>query len=96
MSHSVAKPRSIEDMATQNHDPSSTTPASIEILIEGMHCGSCVALVEETLVEHEGVSTASVDLESGKATVGYDPALVEVVTLTAAIQEAGYAATPAD
>ena len=89
-------PRSIDEVTTQNQDPSSTASASVEILIEGMHCGSCVALVEETLTEHDGVTEASVDLDSGLASVSYDPAAVEVATLTAAIQEAGYAATPAD
>ena len=88
-------PRSIDKVSMHNQDSSSTAPASVEILIEGMHCGSCVALVEETLIEHDGVSQATVDLDAGKATIGYDPAVVEVATLAAAIQEAGYAATTA-
>ena len=41
-----------------------------------MHCGSCVALIEETLTEQAGVARASVDLESARAVVEYDPAVV--------------------
>ena len=95
LSHATRMPRSIARVSIQNQDSSGVTPASVEILIEGMHCGSCVALVEETLTEHDGVRSASVDLDAGKATIGYDPAVVDVSTLTAAIQEAGYAATTA-
>jgi Cu+-exporting ATPase len=60
-----------------------------------MHCGSCVALIEETLAEQPGVRSASVDLDSARAVVDYDPSLLGVEQLTAAISEAGYAATPA-
>lgn len=84
--------RSIGNVTTETENTSA--PQSVEILIEGMHCGSCVALIEETLVEHDGVVAATVDLEAAKATIGFDPDLVEVAALAAAIEEAGYAATP--
>jgi copper chaperone CopZ len=57
-----------------------------------MHCASCVALIEETLIEQSGVATASVDLDSARAVVVYDPALVGPDQLRAAIAEAGYTA----
>jgi copper chaperone CopZ len=66
------------------------------LAVEGMHCGSCVALVEETLVEDLGVSRAAVDLESGRATVAYDPARFTVADLCDAVAAAGYTATPVD
>ncbi len=66
--------------------------ASARLQVEGMHCGSCVALIQETLIEQSGVSTASVDLESALALVEYDPALVGPDQLRAAIVDAGYAA----
>ncbi len=66
------------------------------LAIEGMHCGSCAALVEETLVEDLGVARADVDLESGRATVAYDPALFAVADLCDAVVAAGYTATPVD
>jgi copper chaperone CopZ len=59
-----------------------------------MHCGSCAALIEETLIEQEGVGAACVDLETARAVVDYDSSLVGVDELRAAIAVAGYSATP--
>jgi Cu+-exporting ATPase len=59
-----------------------------------MHCQSCVALIEETLIEQPGVGTASVNLETARAVVRYDPTLVGMDQLLAAIEDAGYSATP--
>jgi Cu+-exporting ATPase len=71
-----------------------TSGATATLAVEGMHCGSCVALVEEALTDRDGVGTASVDLESGRAVVEYDPSRVGPDDLTAVIAEAGYSATP--
>ena len=62
--------------------------------VEGMHCGSCVALIEETLNERGGVTAASVDLDSARAVIEYDPSTLDVEEIRAAIAEAGYSATP--
>ncbi len=43
-----------------------------------MHCGSCVALVEESLAEQDGVDSASVDLDRERAVIGFDPSVVGV------------------
>ena len=59
-----------------------------------MHCGSCVALIEETLNEREGVTAALVDLDSSRAVIEYDPSALDVEEIRAAIAEAGYSATP--
>ena len=68
--------------------------ATVELAVEGMHCVSCVALIEETLGEHTGVASAAVDLDSARAVVGYDPSQLGVEDLQASIAEAGYSATP--
>jgi copper chaperone CopZ len=67
--------------------------ATVQLSVEGMHCGSCVALVEESLVETAGVVSASVDLASARAVVDYDPSLVGVDGLRSTIAGAGYSAT---
>jgi len=72
--------------------PDGTT--TVELSVDGMHCGSCSALIEETLAEQAGVTAASVDLDAARAVVRYDPARLDVDGITAAIAEAGYAATP--
>ncbi len=64
-----------------------------ELTVDGMHCGACVALIEESLLDRSGVSAASVDLEAARAVVRYDPSLVSPDDLRATIAEAGYAAT---
>ena len=69
------------------------TPATAELAVEGMHCGSCVALIEESLTEQAGVREASVDLDSGRAVVRYDPEVLGAEDLRTTITEAGYSAT---
>jgi Cu+-exporting ATPase len=67
---------------------------TVELEVTGMHCASCVALVEETLAEQRGVTRAAVDLPSGGARVDFDPSAVTVDELCAAVAGAGYAAAP--
>lgn len=76
--------------------PDSPGNAVAVLAIEGMHCGSCVALIQETLMEDLGVVRAEVDLESGQATVVYDPTQHQVADLCDAVAAAGYAAVPID
>ncbi len=72
---------------------SDPTIVTVEFAVDGMHCGSCVALIEETLGEQPGVRSATVDLESARAVVGYDPTRTDADALAAVVAEAGYAAT---
>ena len=41
------------------------------------------------------LGSATVDLDSARAVVTFDPSTIDVDALTAAVAEAGYAATPA-
>lgn len=75
-------------------DTSGARIAVAQLTVEGMHCGSCVALIEETLNEREGVTAALVDLASARAVIEYDPSTLDVEEIRAAIAEAGYSATP--
>jgi Cu+-exporting ATPase len=60
--------------------------------IEGMHCASCVAAVEKSLKNLEGVSEASVNLATESATVEFDPNTVDFDRLRKAVSDAGYEA----
>ena len=40
--------------------------------IKGMHCASCVLLIERSLRKVAGISQATVNLATEKATVSYD------------------------
>ncbi len=73
---------------------SSSAGTVAELSVEGMHCDACVALIEETLGETEGVLTASVDLQTARAVVGYAPELIGVDAIRAIIADTGYTATP--
>lgn len=66
-----------------------------EVLLKvvGMSCGGCVSSVEKAASRVNGVETVRVDLKAGTATVrGRD---LDVVRLVAAIEDAGYDASPA-
>ena len=65
--------------------------SKLEIKIEGMTCGHCAMSVTNELATLEGVSSVSVDHESGKATIESDG--VSQDELSSAIEEAGYQAT---
>jgi Cu+-exporting ATPase len=61
------------------------------LLVEGMTCASCVARVEKALRKVPGVSGATVNLATEKATI-QALSTVPVSALKAAIEKAGYAA----
>jgi copper chaperone CopZ len=75
--------------------PGSNATERVEFRVEGMHCGSCVALVQESLEEQVGVGSATVDLDAARAVVTFDPSAIDVDALAAVVAEAGYVATPA-
>ncbi len=68
---------------------------NVTLEIEGMTCASCSAAVERALKKQNGVSSASVNLATNKATVSYDPAQVKLGTLKKAVENAGYKASEA-
>ena len=61
-----------------------------EIKVSGMHCASCALNVEKSLKDVDGVKEVKVDLETGKASVKYNPKKVEPSKLEEAVKEAGY------
>ncbi|HDR9779567.1 TPA: copper-translocating P-type ATPase [Burkholderia cepacia ATCC 25416] len=74
--------------------PSSpAAPASIELDIDGMTCASCVSRVEKALAKVPGVTRASVNLATERATVDAAPD-VTAARLAEAVKQAGYGATP--
>ncbi|MDO8571739.1 MAG: heavy metal translocating P-type ATPase [bacterium] len=60
--------------------------------VKGMHCASCVSVIEGSLKEIDGVSQALVNLAIEKATVTYDPAKVTDEKLQSAVANVGYQA----
>jgi Cu+-exporting ATPase len=68
-----------------------TRPQRVVIAVEGMHCASCAQSVERALKGLEGVSAASVNIATEKATVDLLPDQVRVEDLRHAVEAAGYA-----
>ena len=64
--------------------------AELSLPVIGMTCASCVNRVERFLGKADGVAAASVNLASERATVRFDPAVIDRSGLVAAIQAAGY------
>jgi len=66
--------------------------ATIELEIDGMTCASCVSRVEKALAKVPGVTRASVNLATERATIDAAPD-VSASRLAEAVQQAGYGAT---
>ena len=58
--------------------------------VRGMHCASCVAVIEKTLKRVPGVKEASVNLATEKALVEFDEGKVKDEDLQHAVAGAGY------
>ena len=63
-----------------------------ELSISGMTCDHCQRAVKSALESVEGVQSASVDLDAGKAQVVGE---ADLNALVAAVEEEGYQASPA-
>src|SRR6476469_6427572 len=81
-------------MATEQLEQTTPTPAGPEtealLPIGGMTCASCVRRVERALAKVEGVHSAGVNLATERATVTYDPTVVDFARLRTAVESAGY------
>lgn len=62
------------------------------IRIDGMHCHQCEESIRKVLSKKMGVHEVEVDFNSQLASVLYDPGMVKIGELMAAVDEAGYTA----
>ena len=67
-----------------------STTEEISFGVEGMTCGSCVARVEKTLANVDGVVSASVNLTTERAHVSYVAGTAAQAALFVAVEKAGY------
>ncbi len=66
----------------------------LNLKIDGMSCGHCVARVEKTLKKLDGVTVNRVDI--GSADILYDPAKTPFAQIREALDDAGYTASPVE
>ncbi|RYZ68366.1 MAG: heavy metal translocating P-type ATPase, partial [Proteobacteria bacterium] len=69
--------------------PAPSPGESLELDVIGMTCGACVRRVEKALAKVEGVSEATVNLVTNRATIQHD-GRTDAVALAGAIRAAGY------
>jgi Cu+-exporting ATPase len=65
---------------------------NVTIPVTGMSCASCSGRVEKALSRSDGVSEASVNLATERASVSYDPEVTTPESLVEAVRDAGYGA----
>ena len=63
---------------------------TIDLTIQGMHCGGCASTIEALLTAEPGVKAATVSYSSGSARVLFDPASIDFPRLVKAVERAGY------
>lgn len=76
--------------------PEASSKTRTSLLLSGMHCSSCAAIIERSLKKQSGVLEANVNFAAEKASVVYNPATASVNDLIAAVKKAGYEAMPVD
>ena len=70
-------------------------PRSVsQFVLSGMHCGACAGIIEDALMQVDGVLAAAVSSSGARAEVTWDPARTRPSRLVAAVQRAGYDAAP--
>lgn len=58
--------------------------------VVGMHCASCVSVIEKSLKRTDGVKAASVNLATEKATISYDTDVCSEEQIESAVSGVGY------
>lgn len=84
------QPRYLQQAIDQTH------LADAELLLEGMRCGACVWLIEQTLRRQPGIVRVSVNYTHERASVRWDTRQLSFSALLQAIQAVGYRALPFD
>jgi len=71
--------------------PSDTAaPNELSLPVIGMTCASCVNRIERFLNRADGVAEANVNLATERATVRFDPGLIDRAGIVATIEASGY------
>jgi Cu2+-exporting ATPase len=68
--------------------------SAIDLVVEGVHCGACVATIEKGFAGQRGVREARVNLASKRVTVEWDDGEQTPQTILDRLQSLGYPAYP--
>jgi len=64
-----------------------------ELIVEGMHCASCSALIQRKLLETEGIKKSNVNFAAGKAFVEFEEQKISAEKISEIITKLGYKAS---
>lgn len=70
------------------------TTTTLVFRVEGMHCGSCALLIDDTLEDLPGVHSTQTTMKQGRSTVELDASQNSPEDVIAAIEDLGYRASP--
>ncbi|WED21125.1 heavy metal translocating P-type ATPase [Vibrio sp. JC009] len=88
-----SKPEEEPEQKIKEQQNSSSQQVSVNLLLEGMTCASCVASVEKACLASEGVARAQVNLAEQSAVVSLTSDKPDIVEgLIQSVQDAGYKA----
>ncbi|NIW37898.1 MAG: heavy metal translocating P-type ATPase [Gemmatimonadetes bacterium] len=65
-------------------------PRRIDFPVSGMSCANCAATIERSLAELEGVTEATVNFASERASVAFDPSRAREAEIVRTVRDAGY------
>ena len=65
-------------------------PTNKTFKIKGMHCASCVAVIEKTLKNTEGVNSAEVNYGTESVKLAYDEKKTNINNLSDTLEKFGY------
>ncbi|WP_406600991.1 heavy metal translocating P-type ATPase [Methanolobus mangrovi] len=86
----AACPIIIDDMEPEESKPEPGTVKDIAFKVSGMQCSACAQNIEKALNKQDGVISASVNLPMERASVSYDPALINPEEMEKIIDSIGY------
>ncbi len=66
--------------------------ASVELVVDGMHCAGCGLLIDDAVEELDGVERCATNVRRRRTRIAYDPGRVAVEAIVATIGDAGYEA----
>ena len=91
----LSTPAPVDAVAKPTLQAPAEGEARAAYVIEGLHCGGCVAGVKNRISAVAGVSAVSCDLESGETLINFDPSKTSIAALgEAAVAGTDYAIKP--
>lgn len=79
---------------TSDDETSGQQVAVLTMMVDGLHCGACVWLIEQALLRQAGVIAARVSLSTRRLTLRWQPALVTAEHLASLVESLGYRLVP--